>query len=834
MKAKEEQQLTSRKRINLILTRLRLFASLTSLFFPIIASGLQYVFWEQIKPHIWYLFYPAVFLSAGFGGWQSGISSTSISVLLGLYCFNPAGITLAHMDSDQISSLTLFVMMGIVFSIFNGRFSTMLSTCGNLLLSLINANENMLRINDQLRETTETLRRNEERLNLATSGTDVGVWEWDLQSDIVHCSDSFKRQLGFDGEDFPVTAKEMHQFLDPDSGHKLVSELQTFLHGTTNHYQSEVRLRARDHSYRWFMIRGYLQRNTNGDPIRMTGVRLDITQQKSAEEKFSGLLESTPDPILVCNNRGEFVFVNKQFESKFGYSRDELIGKTLEMVLPEALLKKHEELRKKYFQKPYLRFMGQGRELIGRRKDGSEFPIEVSLGPFNTNEGYLVTAAIRDTTERVKIERQLLEAKEAAVRANEAKSFFLANMSHEIRTPISVMMGYAELIANSSTTADVLSYANAIQHNGWILINLINDILDLSKVEAGKLEVRPNWINLDKFFSDVITHLRVRANEKSIALNLIYDAPVPESAFVDDFRFRQVLINIIGNAIKFTNRGEVNVRVALNETNEKPLLEVDIKDTGPGIADENVTKIFEPFTQASTSVCHSYGGTGLGLSLSKNLAKALGGDLYLKSSILGSGSTFTVTIDPGNLENVHRVSEAQLNRAVEIPKSVDKSNMHDVLRDVRVLIVEDAGDLQLLMLKFLETSGALIEVVSNGKQAIDKINSTPFDIVLMDIQMPVMNGYEAASYLRAVNYKQPIIALTANAMTDEIDKCFKCGFSAYLSKPVTHQKLIETIIYHLKSHPTSDLTHETNITPVKPPSRNIVNDSKTTSWSDHL
>lgn len=511
-------------------------------------------------------------------------------------------------------------------------------------------------------------------------------------------------------------------------------------------------------------------------------------QLQAAEAKFRGLFESVPDGIIVVDSNGVIAIVNAQAEKLFGYTRDQMLGQTIELLVPDEMKHAHVVLRKDYVAHPVPRPMGQGRILPGRRKDGRHVSIEIALSPVKIDGASFFVSVVRDATLRGQIEADIQRAKSEAEDASLAKSAFLANMSHEIRTPLGAVIGFSELVADPQIgVSEKAAYVAAIKRNGELLSTIINDILDLSKVEAGKMVVDIREAALTEILSDTKMLLDLYAREKGIALTIEVDRNVPAIIKTDPLRLRQILINIIGNAIKFTSRGSVGLSIELvSAQNGQAKLVLSVADTGPGIEQDHVKKLFAPFSQADASTRRKYGGTGLGLVLSKRLAGLLGGDVVLTSTEAGRGSTFTITIDPGPMRGA---LYGEL-RQESVRKHEEPKHRIDGLR---ILLVDDAVDNQVLIERILRLSGAQVDVVSNGREAVLKAATAGHDVILMDLQMPVMDGYEATTELRRQGYSGKIIALTAHALSDEKERCLKSGFDGHLSKPINRDVLIQEL-----------------------------------------
>ena len=518
----------------------------------------------------------------------------------------------------------------------------------------------------------------------------------------------------------------------------------------------------------------------------MGKVLRQLDPSKAIPGRVRAALDTMAEGLLILDKKEQIVLANQAFSSMLGKSSDELLGyKSGDLPWTD---RSGNKLGKK--DRPWIQALKTGEvqhnQMLRLQIDDHDrrtFSINCSpvLGGKGKYAGVLVS--FDDVTQLEEKEIELRKSKEEAETANQAKSDFLANMSHEIRTPMNAILGFTELMKRGyvKNEQESLRYLNTIHSSGKNLLELINDILDLSKVESGRLEVEKAWTNPYPIIHEVVHMLGVKANEKGINIMFNAEGELPQKIETDPARLRQVIFNLAGNAIKFTDQGSVTVTCIFVNNSSAPKLQIDITDTGIGMAKDRLDSIFDPFVQADTAVTRRYGGTGLGLSISKKFAEALGGDITVDSE-LGKGSTFRINIATGDLTDVPFIHPEE----AAMPEQ--DNNVNDAATwqfpDSRVLVVDDGAENRELVKLLLEEAGATVDEAENGQVGVDKAVTGNYDAILMDVQMPVMDGFTATGKIREAGLKTSIIALTANAMKGFEQKCLDNGYSSYLTKPI--------------------------------------------------
>lgn len=420
--------------------------------------------------------------------------------------------------------------------------------------------------------------------------------------------------------------------------------------------------------------------------------------------------------------------------------------------------------------------------------------LEINASPLIMTGGRYVIASISNITERKRAQEALQQAKAAAEAANKAKTSFLANMSHEIRTPLTAILGFSEMLNDSSASPDEQDeWLDAISRNAKHLLLLISDVLDVSRIEADKLELYAAPCNVAIVISEVASMIRPRAQHQGLGLAVDYNSPLPETIIVDDAHLRQVLVNLLGNAIKFTDQGGITITATFlpDWRPDESGLQIDVADTGVGIDPAHLEHLFEPFYQADVSVSRRHGGTGLGLAISKQIISAMGGEITVTSTP-DVGSMFSIIIPTGDLEGVAILAEpAEAVRQAGPAKPQPSAGQR--LDGVRILLAEDGADNRRLLVALLERAGGSVVAVSNGRLVVQRAQEEDFDLVLMDVQMPVVDGLQATRMLRSLGLSIPIVALTAHALSGIRDECLAAGCTDYLTKPIDNKHLIGVV-----------------------------------------
>ncbi|TWU15820.1 PAS domain S-box protein [Allorhodopirellula heiligendammensis] len=632
-------------------------------------------------------------------------------------------------------------------------------------------------------------------LELSMTFSRVGSWSFDLNSDRFTADESLARMFGLEVdepgeyEDFLKRIAAVDRDRVRDSIARLLEE------GAAFHEDYTVDLP--DGSTRYFQGRGSLV-ILNDATKTCSGIVLDLTQLREmqialeqSEERFRNLANTSPAMIWVTDENHSCTFLSQSWYDFSGQSPAEGMG----MGWTEAVHPDDREAAGNGFLAAAERRESFELDFRLRTADGQyRWVIDGGRPRFDAAGKFLgYVGSVIDAHDRHESQAELKEARAIAEAANESKSAFLANMSHEIRTPMTAILGYADLLSDLVNNDDAHQHLETIRRNGDYLLEIINDILDLSKIEAGKLEVDCGRFEPHRLVEDVLRIMEVRAKEGGLSLAVQYDGRLPKVIQSDEKRLKQILINLIGNAIKFTREGGVRIRIRYHRSTEQ--LQFDVIDTGIGVSEEQMTRLFQPFSQGDVSVTRNFGGSGLGLAISQRLAETLGGKVSVESTA-GVGSTFSVSIATGEIADTDLIEFAQPTPLMRSDEQT--AEMTSWPLSCHVLIVDDRREIRFLSKHILTKAGASVAECDDGMLAVEHItacyaNGDLPDLILLDMQMPILDGYATAKQLRTLGYTGPIIALTADAMQGDMNKCLEAGCNDYLSKPIDAQKMLRLV-----------------------------------------
>ena len=500
------------------------------------------------------------------------------------------------------------------------------------------------------------------------------------------------------------------------------------------------------------------------------------TELATSEKQTAAIFNTAVHGTIMINTEGTIQSFNPAAKKIFGYEAKEVIGRNVRMLMPEPFTSEHDGYLQRHLETGEKRIIGIGREVVGLRKNRQTFPMWLSVGASDLDKHKFFVGSIIDITERKKVERELLLAKEAAEQANQAKSDFLANISHEIRTPMNAVIGMSQLVLETELDRYQRKHLTTVNHSARALLRLLNEVLDFSKIESGKMEICPEPFHLKKVTETTLAAFSAAIQAKGLDLNIETGAALPPCFMGDATRLMQVIQNLLANAIKFTEQGGILLSI---QAVAGDILRFSVADTGIGIPKDRQEAIFESFTQADGGTNRKYGGTGLGTTISKRIIELMGGRIWLEST-QGKGSTFLFEIP---------LKEAPC------PREETQRSMV-LLKALKILLVEDQKANWELMVIRLEEKGHDVALAQNGKDALklwqEALTGHPFDLILMDVHMPVMDGLEATRAIRQqreAGQLVPILALTASILKTDRDKCFDAGMDGYVAKPIVFDEL---------------------------------------------
>jgi len=692
----------------------------------------------------------------------------------------------------KLAGREYFVAFAPTYS-FASRFSSELPLAG--LVGSISTTILCTLLFLYVREHEEEIRERELRLRLAINGSELGTWDWDIPSGAVKVNSHWANMLGYRLEEIDQRFSSWESLLHPEDNERVTPILEKHLRGESPQYQVEFRLRAKDGSWIWVLSAGRVtNRDHQGNPLRATGVYLDINNVKQAklelqrsERRLNALIEHAPAAVAMFDTEMNYITYTEQWLKDYNLEGQELRGRSYYEVFLE-MSGDWKAIHQRCLQGEVIAC----EEEEFKRHDGTSIWLKWEFRPWYNEQDEIagLTMFTEDLTKRKQLLHEVEKARDLAYEATRMKSEFLANMSHEIRTPLTSIVGYSEMLLDEKLSpSEQLNAKHTVLRNSRHLIQIVNEILDLSKIEAGKLDIECIDCNPVQVLHDISQLIQPRAIDKDISFSLEPRFPLPVRIQSDPLRLKQILINLAGNAVKFTMNGGVKIVVSFNQ--EAQQLKFSVVDTGVGMNEETRSKLFQAFSQADTSTTREFGGTGLGLVIANQLAERLGTPISVDSDE-GRGSAFSFHINTGEVAASELIYDesAMVTEITEVEAPIVAD---DLSLTGQVLLVDDGLDNQVLISTLLKRSGLQVDVVENGVQAIVKAFEKPFDLILMDMQMPVMDGYQATMKLREKGLTIPIVALTANTMKEHIQKSLDAGCNEYLGKPFKKSELLSLV-----------------------------------------
>lgn len=634
----------------------------------------------------------------------------------------------------------------------------------------------------------EKLIESEQRYEMAIEAADLGIWDYVVGTGKTFYSRKWKSILGYYPDEIPDNYLIWEELLHPEDKDRMVLFINNFLNSNLRVYEAEFRLKHKNGHYVWIRSRATAQRDENGKAIRILGTHRDITEEKKSESEFKKLhqaITQSPISVVITDKDGYIEFFNPAFCKITGWNDQEILGKK------PSILKSG--FQPASFYEKLWKTISSGNEWQGefknRKKNGEYYWELASISPIKNNFGTIThyVKIAENISYLKKIEKDLKKAKQDAEIANNYKNLFLANMSHEIRTPINTIIGFSELIKNENLPSHKrYKYSGIIEENSQSLLRLIDDIIDIAKIEANELKIKKEACSLGDLFSELeMTYSNFLRKKETQNLELIFQ--IPEEAhhdviFTDPYRLKQILNNLYINALKHTERGHIEIGYTIINDNK---LRFFVSDTGSGIPQSRIRNIFRRFTQTEETIGSDSPGSGLGLSICKDLAALLGGDINVKS-VEGEGSIFFLTLPYDKIK-------IPMVRAAVKPATPSRYNFSNYT----IMIAEDTPYNYEYLYSILQKTGANVVWAKDGIDVLKMYNSSKIDLILMDIQLPEINGYEATSQIRMTNQSLPIIAQTAYAMAEDTQKCLESGCNEVLVKPIRMDDVLATVAKYL-------------------------------------
>jgi len=632
------------------------------------------------------------------------------------------------------------------------------------------------------------------RFNNTTQLAPVGIINASTNSDILEVNPKFCNFIGYSHDE--ILTMNLEDISCEDCYSQYAIKISQCLSGEISEFVEKCQYRHKMGYTIWGAIHVKLISHKDSRLDYFIVIVEDITLQKTLEDTLtiqSMAVNQSPSPVMITNLHRQIKYVNPAFLKHCGYLFSEVIGQNPQMFISEKTSPEtYSEMWSALTNlKPW-----KG-EIINKSKQGKESVVLTDIIPIATSEGNIDHFLVlqEDITARKETELALITATKAAESLFESKSLFMANMSHEIRTPISVIMGFTELALIKDMPDNIRDYLSKIKTASMGLRNILNDILDFSKLEADKITISPELFDLTLLKDELFSFFKSSADKKGLLFSADISADTPLQLIGDEQRIKQILINLLSNALKFTDNGYVklNISTLSSDTKQAKLL-FSVKDSGIGISESDQSHLFQVFNQIDNSITRRYGGTGLGLSLSKNLLQLMGGNFKVKST-LGEGSCFKfeLTMDLPTETTTYQTKK------IESLTEIINDNISEPTNS-RILVVEDNIFNQQIIEEIITLAGFSVELADNGKVALDLLEQHDFDAIIMDAHMPIMDGFEATTRIRSqARYdKMPIIALTAGVSQDERIRCLEVGMDDFLNKPINGRLLISTLKQHLQ------------------------------------
>ncbi len=637
---------------------------------------------------------------------------------------------------------------------------------------------------DHLRSAYETISKSEERFELALHATNEGMYDWNLDTNQVYFSDHWKALCGYAPSEIGHQANEWFERIHPEDAHQVMADVKLHLDKVLPFYDNTHRLKHKEGYYLWVHARGIAVWDAKGDPYRMVGTSRNITEQKRSDEALREseqfnrtLIDSSPIGLVLSHEDGSLVEANNAFANIIGYSRETIFSLDYWDITPKA----YAEVEHAHIEQLKREGCFNAFEKELTHKEGYLVPVRVSGLLIEKNGERFVWSIVEDITEQKRSEETLIRAKQMAESANVSKSQFIANMSHELRTPLNAIIGYSEMLKEDAEDAELPDYITdltKILSSARHLLGLINDVLDLSKIEAGKMEVYNELFDINLMLDDVLSTISPMVEQAENTLVLDFDDPLGQ-IFADVTKVRQVLLNLLSNASKFTEKGNITFSVFLEhsdtESHVASWVAFRISDEGIGMTGEQQKKLFQAFTQADASTTRKYGGTGLGLVITKRFAEMMRGSIKVDSAY-GRGSTFTVRLP------------TRLNEATPNVKPLNAINTSNLSSDSTVLVIDDDEAVRDMLKNYINKQGYKVVTATGGDEGLRLARKIKPSMITLDVMMPGMDGWMVLSALKT----DPLLAeipIVMVSMVEDKNMGYSLGASDYLVKPVNQEQL---------------------------------------------